>query len=375
MALDNPTLQEIQTNIIADIESELGQSIPLLAKAVFRILSYALAGAWIILYKYGTYQFNQRFPQLASDYYLEILGWIKGITRTPASTWAGQLSAISTTGTGQLKAGTQLINNNTGVVYTVDTAVALTIGTISFSATATSSGESGSLEVGEVIYFVSPLGGVNQEATVTAVTTQGDDKENIEDYRERVISAYHRAPQGGALTDYRAWAIEAPHIVSAYPYPATTPGIVDVYIEADDQTDGIPTSAEIAAALECITYDPITGLQTRRPVTAEVNVLAITRSAANVTITGLSPDSPSIREAIAAALSQQLLLKEPYIQGLSAERLNTITVAELISVAQTAVQAYSAIFTNMTFQVSGTTYSLYTLTVGEKIKLGIVAYA
>nr|MCH9737100.1 hypothetical protein [Actinomycetes bacterium] len=61
MSLTTPTTKEISDNIIAQLEASFSQTIPLLQKAFFRVLSTVLAGVFILLYKYGGFMFLQMF--------------------------------------------------------------------------------------------------------------------------------------------------------------------------------------------------------------------------------------------------------------------------------------------------------------------------
>lgn len=373
MALTTPTIKEIQGNIISAIEAETGQTVPIFAKTVFRILSYALAGVWIILYKYGSDQFNQRFVQTALDFYLEIHGELVKITRQPATTWDGEADVESTT-TGTLPPNTQLVNNNTGVVYLTTESTTLFVGTVTFKLAATEGGEIGNLNISDVINFVSPLPGLEDFATVSSIISAGEDEEDIEIYRQRVLDAYQKKPQGGALADYEQWAEEAPNVINAYPYAGSNPSEVDIYIEVDNQTDGIPTSSQLTATLAYINYDPITGKATRRPVNAIVNVLAISRSTYDVEIIGLSPDTPDIRDDIDDALTDLFLQKENYIQGLAIQRNDIVSRSETLALVQQIAADAGSALSNVIVKKSGTIIDLDVLDPGEKAKLGVITY-
>jgi len=370
MAISTPTIREIQQRIVSDIESETGQTIPLISKAVFRILAFALAGAWIILYKYGTDAFKQRFVQTANETFLALLGELVDVFRQPATVWSGECDVISNVETGDISAGTQLINNNTGIVYRVSTGVNLSIGTVTFQCASTQGGALGNLNAGDVLDFVSPPAGTESSATVSASTIAGEDQEPLETYRQRVLDAYQKKPQGGALADYEQWAKEAPNVINAYPYASATPGQVNVYIEVDDQTDGIPTSDQLDAALNYIKFDPVTGRARRRPVTAEVFTLPIDRLTFDFEIISLSPDTPEIRDDIEDALTELMLQKAPYIQGLSITRADTISQAEAISITQRVAQDAGSTISGVNVRESGSLINLYVLGEGEKAKAG-----
>ncbi len=370
MALSTPTISEIAANIIADIEAEYSQNIPILAKAVFRVWAFIQSGIFIILYKFGTEQFKQRFVQTANETFLALLGEQVGVVRTPAQIWTGTGSVPVTTTGGVIQAGTQLVNNATGVVYIVTPSKAIILSpTETMTLQSTVGGDISNLVVSDEITFVSPQPGIGDTVTITIVSQEGADIEPVEQYRQRVLDRYQKQPQGGALADYELWAEEAVNVINAYPYAGTTPGTVEVFIEVDNQTDGIPTAPQLAAALESINFDPVTGRATRRPVTAEVTTEAITRTTFVVEVQSLNPDTPDIRTAIDEAVDDQYGDKEPFIQGLSIVRRDTITNAEVASIVSTVASANGSTVNNVITKEGGIPFDLRTLGQGEKAKV------
>ncbi len=370
MALQTPTISEISSNIISDIEAEYSQNIPLLQKAVFRIWAFISAAVFIILYKFGTDAFNNRFVQTANDEFLELLGEQVGVVRTPAQSWIGTVDATVTQTGGVVQAGTQLVNNNTGVVYAVTQSEAIdTTPTETLEVESLSSGDAANLVIGDTLDFVNPQSGLEQTVTVASVSQEGADEEPTDQYRQRVLDRYQKQPQGGALADYELWAEETANVINAYPYASTVAGGVQVYIEVDNQTDGIPTQTQLDAALENINFDPDTGRATRRPVTAEVETLSITRTTFTVDISGLNPDTQDIRDQIDEAVADLYLTKEPFIQGLSVERNDTISDAEVTAVAQTIAASNGAVVSDVITKEGGTSFVIRTMGRGEKAKV------
>ena len=370
MALQTPTINEIAANIISDIEAEYNQTIPLLQKAVFRIWAFISAAVFIILYKFGTDAFNQRFVQTANSTFLSLLGEQVGVTRTPAQQWVGTVDATVTQTGGVIQAGTQLVNNNTGVVYSVTISEAIdSTPTETLQVSSLTGGDASNLIIGDTLDFVNPQPGLEQTVTVASVTTEGSDQEPIEQYRQRVLDRYQKQPQGGALADYELWAEETTNVINAYPYAAITPGEVEVFIEVDNQTDGIPTSGQLASALENINFDSTTGRATRRPVTAEVETFAITRTTFTVEVNNLNPDTPDIRTQIDTAVSDLFLTKEPFIQGLSVNRNDTISDAETTSVVQTVAAANGSVISDVIVKEGGIPFDIRTMGRGEKAKV------
>lgn len=372
--MTTPTLQDIANNILADLESEFGTSIPIFAKSVWRIFSYILAGVFIILYKYSGDQYKQRFVQTANETYLEILGELVGIVRTPSQAWSGQAQAIAT-GSGTIPAGTQLRNVATGVVYRLSIPATIA-STTTMTLLALTSGDVSDINIGDELKFVSPIGGVSQTAIVLAITTQGADKENLEVYRQRVLDRYRKTPQGGALADYEQWTEEGPNVINAYPYSGTMPVHVDIYVEVDNQTDGIPTTPQLTNIYDnYIAVDPDIGLATRKPITDIVTMFQIERIEFDVEIITLDPDTATIRDEIESALETYFLRKAPYIQGLTITKDDNITNSEVTSVIQEIVSNNEATILNVITREGGTLVDVRGLGRGEKSKLGTVTYS
>jgi uncharacterized phage protein gp47/JayE len=368
MALTTPTISEIAENTIADLESEYGQSVPLLSKAFFRIWARIRAAVVITLWKYSIDAYKQRFAQTANRQYLMYIGHQRGIDIDLASAWTGTGSVVCTEG-GQIKAGTQAINNSTGVVYTVQTNTSITLPATIIPLKAASSGSAGNLNVGDTIALVSPPPGVGKSVVITAVTTQGEDEQDIESYRQEVLDRYRKQPQGGALCDYELWAKDAPHVLAAYPYTGVTPGTIKVYIEVDNQPDGIPTEDQLADALDAINLDPKTRKATRRPATAEVSTESITRTGIIVTVVNLYPDTDATRALIEAAATTVVQKKEPFIQSVSQKRDDTLTDSEVTTDVVTVAREVGAMVNDIRLYEDDILFDVRTLGEGEKLKI------
>lgn len=399
MSLETPTTQEISDNIIANLELSLNQTIPLLPKAFNRVLAKALAGVFILLYKYGGFIFLQIFVQSASAKETTVLG----ISVTPLIFW-GRLIGIGDpvdgtnarltiditveNQTGILQSGSQLLNADNGVTY-------ITIGSVNLNAPIVSAtieavadqaggggvGVIGNLDNGAIVSFANPLPNVARKATVTGQTVTGADPEDIEVYRQRVVDRFQKQPQGGAYADYELWGEEAAGIINVYPYTGQ-PGEVDVYSEATPESsgsaDGIPTPAQLQSVLDLINFTQ-SGLASRRNANAFVNSLAITRTSFDVVVSGISGvvDLGSVQTDITTAVKEYFLSVEPFIAGLSTPpRNDQITRTKLSAIVEDIVSAANGTFFSVTFIQTGSVGSLssYFLGEGEKAKADDVAY-
>lgn len=397
MSLQTPTTKALSDNIIAQLESSLNQSIPLLPKSFMRVLAKALAGVFILLYKYGGFMFLQMFVSSASDQETVINGktliplveWgrLIGVGDPVPATSAELLIDITVDiQSGVLDSGSQLINANNGVTYLTVASVALdapivqtTILAVSDQAGGDGSGVIGNLEPGDVVSFANSLANVSRNASVVSQVVTGADAESTAAYRQRIIDRFQKKPQGGAYADYEQWGEEVAGILNVYPYTSDCPGQVDVYVEATEESsgspDGIPTGAQLQAVLDSIFADE-NGLNTRRPANALVNSFPIDRIGFEVTVLGLIVDDlAAVQASITTGVEEYFLSREPFIVGLSLlPRKDRITSSALGGIVDDIVSASGGIFTSVTMELSAVPLDLYTLGIGEKAKASTVSF-
>ncbi len=395
MATQTPTTQELSAAIVGQIEAQIGQTVPLLPKAFIRVLAKVLAAVFITLYKYIGFIGLQLFVRTASG----AATVINGKTITPLIEWgrligigdplkatAAELTIDVTVENqvGNLPSGSQLLGEINGVTYLTVGAVLLNAPVVSVSVRAAADpngsggvGEIGNLDPGAVLNFANPLANVARATVVTAQTVTGADAEIIDSYRQRVIDRFQRRPQGGAYADYAIWGEEVAGIANVYPYTGQ-PGEVDVYVESTTETDGIPTQAQLDAVFDSIELDQ-SGLASRRPANAFVNVLPIIRTGFDVTVTGLQGnDLASLQADIIAAVEGYFLQAEPFIVGLNTPpQKDRISSIELLGVINDIVKAAGGTFLSASFSLEGQASILttYTLGEGEKAKAASVGFS
>jgi len=398
MSLETPTTQEVSDNIIAQLESALNQTIPLLPKSFFRVLAKVLSGVFIILYKYAGFTFLQVFVRTASISTTEINGaavqplieWgrLVGVGDPAAATNAELLVDITVTSqVGSLPSNTQLVGVDNGVTYMTIGSVLLNAATVSAVVKAVSdqsdgggAGAIGNLNPGSIVSFANPLGNVNRDTVVTSQTVTGADGESTEAYRQRILDRFQKKPQGGALADYEIWAEEPAGILRAYPYTSDCPGQVDVYIEATVESsgspDGIPTPAQLQESLDSINFDPITGVPNRRPANALANTFPITRSEFDVEVSGLQVTNPAeVQQDIIDAVTEYFLAREPFIDGLSiTPRRDQVTVSAVAGVVEDVVSAAGGIFSIVTMTLLSFPVITISLGIGQKAKAGSITF-
>ena len=397
MSLQTPTTKEINENIIAQLEASLNQTIPLLPKSFLRVLSKALSGVFILLYKYAGFMFLQQFVRTASIEPTEINGqtvrplieWgrLVGVGDPVPATQAELLIDITVNNqTGSLPSGSQLVGANNGVTYITIGSVALDAATVQATIRAVSdqsggggAGTIGNLDPGATVSFANPLANVARQATVDSQIVTGANAEDTEVYRQRVIDRFQKRPQGGAYADYEQWGEEVAGILNVYPYTSECPGQVDLYVEATEASsgspDGIPTNAQLQAVLDSVELDE-NGLASRRPANALVNAFPITRLGFDVRVTGLLVDDlAQVRDDIEAALIEYFDSREPFIPGLSIPpRRDRVSRSAVGGVVDDIVSANSGIFSAAFVELNEVSIDVYTLGIGEKAKLGTLEW-
>lgn len=389
MSLTTPTTKEISDNIIAQLEASLNQTIPLLPKAFNRVLARALAGIFILLYKYAGFMFLQMFVRTASMDWTVINGrpirplveWGRLIgVGDPIPATAAELTIAITVEAqgGTLPAGSQLLNINSGVTYITAAAVALDgpVVAATVCAVADQAGAIGNLEPGDTISFANPLYGVARIASVVSQVITGADAETVDSYRQRILDRFQKRPQGGAYADYEMWGEEVAGIRNIYPYTGTRPGEVEIYAEATEGVDGYPTSAQLTAVYNSINLD-VEGRATRRPAGSLVRVYSIRRTAFDVTVTGLAgADVPGMEAGITSALTEYFLAAEPYIAGLTVPpRRDKIYKMSVAGIVDSVVRAFGGSVDDVDiYRDEMLVATPYMLGIGEKAKLGTVEF-
>lgn len=387
-----PTTAELNANIISQLEGSLGEAIPILPKAFLRILAKVLAAVFVLLFKYAGWMCLQLFVAHASDKETTVNGrkirplveWgrLVGVgdpdAATRAELWV-TATVLNIDPSKSISAGQQVIRSETGFVYLVVAAVAMSASTVQVRIRATyspnngdGSGVGGNLQPGDIVEFANTPPGVGTKATVASQAKTAADAETIDRYRGRIQQKMQQRPQGGAYADYRQWGEEVEGIVGVYPY-AGAPGVVDIYCEADEASsgspDGIPTAPQLAEVLDKINLNEA-GLATRRPVSAAPNPLPIVRLGFDVRISSLSPDTPATRAAIKDGVDEHLRSREPYIVGLSnLPRLDRVTQASVAGIVDTIAGANGATISGVELLLSGVPKTAYTLLAGQKSKL------
>lgn len=300
MPFNRPTLSGIIDRTFSDITSRLNLQGAILRRSVVGVLARVLAGASHMLHGHLDWIAKQAIPDTA-DEWLPRWAAIWGVTRRAAEFAVGNVTFTGTINGTIIPAGT-VLRTADGIEYETDADATLTAGTATAAVTAVVAGADGNADAGTSLTIVNPIAGINSAVTVAVGgLTNGSDVEDDDSLRARLLARIQQPPHGGADFDYEAWALEVPGVTRAWVYPQQLGiGTVSVLFVRDDDASIIPDAAEIEAVQDYI--------DERRPVTAEVFVLAPTPDTLDFTIE-LSPDTAAIRSAIEAEL-EDLLSRE-----------------------------------------------------------------
>jgi len=368
-----PSITEIRARIIADVESVIGQTVPLLPKSFVGAIAGAVAGWHLLQYKAALWVYRQIFPDTADYDALVLLGKLVGIAPTDPVKWVG---VVSLTGTnGSVVTSGVLASGSNGEVYEITTGGTVAGGVASVTFTAITSGDSGTLANGETLTLLEAVTGFTGTGTVTSTTTDGADAETEEHFRNRVNIRYKKRLTGGSPADYELWGLETPNFIWVNPLDGDAPGEVIVYGEVDNQTDGIPTAGQLTSLLSYLTVDPETGLAARSPIGDEITCLPISRKIFDVEIQ-IKDGTTDIKANITTALSDYMYGLEPYNEGLSLVRDDAVTDSGASAAAGEIAREGGATILQLVVRENSTSAQVnnYILYGGEKAKLGTVTF-
>ena len=345
------TIKQIYDGFIAKytiLRTKNGDNSPILSKAAIKSLGYAIAGVCGQLWQLSVWVYKQCFPQTCDLPALKLWGNLIGVDYKNGET--ANLSVKLTGVNAQyLPAGVVYKELDSGLIFKTASQVTTVEGEITATVICTSSGVVGNLASGTTLNIANPIDGIPSIATVTAVTIEGTEDEEVEEYRKRVLYRYRTKSQGGSALDYFNWSLEVTGIVDALIY-VLTEGIVSIYLVAegsgtqrtpsgsitpnpfpiweDGEFQDFSGSGQFLAVANSI-EGSAPGVHDRRPATAKVNLLKPNYVGFSVEISGLT--NTSYNEQIKETLISSLDSKRPHIKVLDYKLSNAkINRASLI---------------------------------------------
>ena len=304
---NRPALPELIQRVRNDVLSRLSTD-DILRRTDAEVYARVMGGVAHGLYGFIEWLSKQVIYDTAEAEYLDRWCSIWGINRKVAAPATGTVTF--TVQAGSLIPSGTLLQALDGVQYQTSADATVTVPSATATITALAPAAAGNRATGQNLTLVSPVVGVQSTATA-GLLSGGADVETDDALRARLLARIQQPPHGGASYDYTAWALEVPGVTRAWVYPAELGlGTVTVRFVRDNDGTGtaiIPDAGEVAAVQ---TY-----IDARRPVTAQLTVVAPAAVPLNFTIQGLVPATLTVQAAVQAELAD-LLLREAVPGGI-----------------------------------------------------------
>lgn len=377
-----PTLTEINTAVIADIEARYGTPVSMVGKSFLRIWAGVISGTSYLMYialgkvqknifvdtcdyetlvRFGRVKLGRNpFPATAGIYNVEVTGTIGAVIPVSSTFKSDDDSA------------------NPGNLFIIDSTVTLVSTTQIIQLRCLSSGVETKLEVGDTLTATAPIALVNSQCVVDEEITAPLSAETEDEYRSKVLNAFRLEPQGGAGADYRLWSADVQEVKNSYPFAAAGFTQVNLFIEAKiaDSTDGKGTpSSDTLDDVETAIEDPTVDRPSRKPILSVVNYLPVTPLDVLITITDYVGLTAEIEATILATISEEMFKIRPFVSSIDVldnknDILSNHKIIGLILIAKPG-----SIFSSVSFTVDGVDYDTYTFSNGDIPHLVSITYA
>lgn len=306
MPWNTPTLRKVREMVRDDVTASLyGASF--IGNNVLRVMADTMAGLAHHVLRFIDWLALQLLPDTAETEWLDRHGqiWLvnaDGSVGRKQATYA--IGLITMTGVAGVVVpnGTPLEGNNVGYETTQEIVIGADAAT-DVRVRALDPGAAGNEPL--TLSLRTTIPNIDSEASVVEMGG-GNDVENDDDLRMRVLLRIRQPPMGGDATDYVLWALAVPGVTRAWCAPLEQGiGTVTVRFMMDDlraDLDGFPAGSDVHAVQAY--------LNTVRPVAVkEVYVVAPLPQRIDVYIEDLKPDSPAIRAGLEANLEAMLMSK------------------------------------------------------------------
>lgn len=335
MPFTRPTLTQIIDRIKGDFKSGLGLQ-AILRRSFLDVFAKTFGGASHTLHGHIEFGINEKFfPDTGDEATVIRWGALYNLPRKEPTFAEIIIDVTGSTG-GTLPAGTVYVRSD-GVEYQVKAEVVVPASsTVSATIVSQTEGTEGNMDIGDNITLQSAIAGIESEATVDSTTIEGEDLEDLELYRQRVLDRLQFPPSGGTVNDFIAFALKVAGVTRAWVLPNFLgPGTVGVTFVEDDEDPIIPDAAKVAEVQTQLLLDEPQG-------TAGSTAFAPTTTEMNPEIQ-LKPNTSEVRDAVIAEL-EDLLAREAQVRdavdpdqvGLSVQfdgKIKLSQINEAISIA------------------------------------------
>lgn len=254
-----------------------------------------IGGAMYELFQRLDYVQRQKFASTAEGEWLDRHAYEVGLARNVAANSAGTVT-FAAVGALVVAPGA-IVARGDGVQFVTISGASTAGGSFSLPVKAVNAGKAGQTIAGTLFSAVSNVTGSPTSITADeGGLTGGADVESDAALRARILFRKRFPPHGGSAPDYVEWVSAVPGVTRVFVERLWNgPGSVRVFPITDGATaDGVPTASFLS------TVRAILGPKT--PAGAVVTVAAPDRVPISVIISGLSPNTGAVQEAVLAEL-------------------------------------------------------------------------
>ncbi len=323
MPYKRPTVAELMHQQSVDLSAQLGIAQSQISRSNAGVMAKVQAGGLHGLYGYLAHIIDQQFEDTADAAHLQRRANIRGIKKKLSTKAAGRRIVTGNDGV-SVDAGI-VLQRADGERFIVTSAAIIEAGSAQITVTAETAGKKGNTAEGEILQFITPIAGISS-TSLTGVVTGGADDEDIELHRARVLIDIRQPPQGGADRDYRKWTKETPGVSvgEVWPMPKWMgAGTVGVFFILEDGS--IPDLAAVDLVQAHV--------QEQAPVTADVYVMAPNEVPVDIQISGLSPNTQTVKDSVKAELSGLFIRAAQVENGSGNATVLLSHIREAISIA------------------------------------------
>lgn len=292
MPFERQTLPQTVAEVKAGLASRLPGADTRLRRAALSVLARVVGGVAYGLDAFIAYKAKQIFPMTADAGHLPRLARPWRIFQKHAEAATGHAAFTGTDGAAMPEQ--TLMQRADGAQYESTAEAVVQDGEALVPVRAVTPGAGGNAVAGTTLSLVQPVPGFDFSGAVAEDgIAAGVDVEDVEAMRGRLITRWQEPPQGGAVADWKAWALEVPGVTRAWAYARWMGlGTVGVLFTTDNAESPIPDATMVQRVRDYLT-DPA-----RKPITADVYVVAPTARAVDVVIQDLSPLTEAVKEAV-----------------------------------------------------------------------------
>jgi uncharacterized phage protein gp47/JayE len=299
MAFARPTLTEIRARIQADLNERANGGTPYLRRAFEYVLSWAIAAVVHDLHGHIAYGVTQLLPTSCDATQLAQWGQMLSIPRKQPTAATSTGYTFSGTNTTVIPEGTVIqVAGNVRYLTTAEGVVSAGVATVPVEAE--SVGVEGNTDAATPGTLVSGITGIQTDGVFATEASGGNDLEDLEVWRERILVRIRTTPRGGTSDDYEVWVRDTPNVSvrDVYVRPLRSGfGTVDVaftVVPVSPSTDIIPSAPQIALVQAYV--------DSKRPIDmAGCTVYAPATDTVLYTI-AIRPNTLAVRTAVEAQL-------------------------------------------------------------------------